>query len=111
MIGANCLLSVPYGRLIGVLVVLFLVSVIYAIVLEVSERRWGFVTAYTWLTVVIGVGYTLVGLAWLSLEAAGLALLAFAASSIPIIVRSIVDDMQARNERLEVLERRGRDDA
>jgi len=101
------LLSVSTGQLVGTLAALFGVSVVYAIALEVSERRWGFVSAYTWLTVVIGVAYTLAGLAWLSLEAALLALLAFAASSVPIIVRSVVNDLRERNERLAHFERRG----
>ena len=97
-----------YGTLIGVLVGLFLVSVVYALVLEWSERLFGFVSEYTWLTVVIGVGYTLVGLAIASVEAALLALVAFVASSIPIITRSVILDLLARRDRLDALERRGR---
>lgn len=106
-----CLLSVPYERLIGVLVVLFLTSILYAIVLQWSERRWGFVTAYTWLTVVVGVGYTLLGLAVLNWKASALAFGVFAVSSVPIIARSIINDMAERNERLDLLEKRGNGDS
>lgn len=100
------LLWADYGQLIGVLGGLFVVSILYALALEWSERRWGFVSAYTWITVVIGVAYTLIGVAVLSLEAAILCLVAFGVSSIPIIVRSIVNDMRERNERMDRLERR-----
>jgi hypothetical protein len=100
------LVAVGYGQLIGVLVGLFVVSVFYALALEYSERHWGFVSAYTWLTVVIGVGYTLAGLALLSLEAAVLALFVFAASAIPIVARSIINDLRERNELRDHLEDR-----
>jgi Na+/melibiose symporter-like transporter len=89
---------VPYGRLTGVLVVLFLVSVLYAILLQVLERRWGAVSDYTWLAVVAGVSYTLAGLAVLDLRAAALALIVFAVSAVPIVARSIVNDVRDRNE-------------
>lgn len=105
------LLSVPFERLTGVLLVLFLTSIIYAILLQWLERRWGFVSAYTWLTVVIGVGYTLCGLAFLNWKAAALALLVFVVSSVPIIARSIINDMAERNERMDRLEKRGNGDA
>lgn len=103
---AISLLWADYGPLIGVLVGLFVVSVFYALALTWAERQAGFVTAYTWLTVVIGVGYTLLGLAILSLKAAILAVIVFAASSIPIIARSIILDLKERRERLDRLERR-----
>lgn len=102
------LLSVSSGQLMGMLAALFVVSVVYAALLEVAERRWGFVSAYTWLAVVIGVAYTLVGLAWLSVEGALMALAAFAASSVPIIARSVVNDVGARNERMDRWQERGR---
>lgn len=105
------LLSVPYERLIGVLVVLFLASILYAILLQWSERRWGFVSAYTWLTVVVGVAYTLGGLAFLNWRAAVLALIVFSVSSVPIIARSIINDLAERNERLDLLEKRGNGDS
>ena len=97
-----------YGTLTGVLLVLFLVSVLYAIFLEWSERRFGFVSAYAWLTVVISVGYTLIGLAVISLEVAILALLAFVATGIPIVVRSLCLDLAERKAWLDRLEKRGR---
>ena len=106
----NFLLSVPYGRLIGVLVGLFVTSIIYAVLLQWSERHWGFVSAYTWLTVVIGVSYTLIGLAVLCWEAAILGLVVFASSSIPIITRSVILDLQERNERMDYHEKRGNGD-
>lgn len=102
------LLSVSYGQLAGVLAGLFLLSVLYALALCWSERRWGFVSAYTWLTVVIGVGYTVAALAVLSLEAALLALLCFAASAVPIVARSIILDLRERQERLDRWQERGR---
>ena len=104
------LLSVPYGRLIGTLIGLFVTSIIYAVLLQWSERRWGFVSAYTWLTVVIGVGYTLIGLAVLCWQAAVLGLVVFASSCIPIITRSVILDLQERNERMDYHERRGNGD-
>ena len=106
----DCLLSVHYGHLIGVLALLFLTSVIYAIALEWSERRWGFVSAYTWLTVVIGVAYTLAGLALLSWQASVVALVVFGASSLPIIARSIINDVVQRNERMDYHQKRGNGD-
>lgn len=90
-----------WGTLAGVLAALFGVSVLYAVFLEWSERRFGFVSAYTWLTVVIGVGFTLIGLAVASLEAALLALAVFVASGIPIIARSVINDLRERQERLD----------
>ena len=98
-----------WGTVAGVLAGLFGASVLYALFLEWSERRFGFVTAYTWLTVVIGVALTLGGLAVASLEAALLALAAFVATGIPIVARSVVNDLRARQERLDYFEGRGRD--
>lgn len=87
---------VTIGPLIGVLSALFLLSALYAILLTWLEREFGFVTDYTWLTVVVGVGFTLVGLAILSVDAALLALAAFCATGIPIILRALILDMQQR---------------
>lgn len=106
----TCLLSASYGHIMGVLALLFLTSVLYAILLEWSERRFGFVSAYTWLTVVVGVAYTLGILALLSWQASVLALVMFAVSGVPIVGRSIINDMVQRNERMDYHERRGNGD-
>jgi len=103
----SCLSAGGYGRVIGVLAALFLFGCLYAIALEVLERRWGFVGDYTWLTVVAGVGFTLAGLAVLAWPAALLALLTFAASSIPVIVRSIILDVRRRLALRDTFLRRG----
>lgn len=105
-----CLGAAPIGHVIGVLTALFLVSVLYAIVLEYLERRWGVVTDYTWLSVVIGVGYTLGALALLDWGAARLALMVFAVASVPIIIRSLVNDIMQRHELRRHLEERGNGD-
>lgn len=96
-----------FGTLAGVFGALFGVSVLYAFFLQWSERRFGFVSAYTWLTVVIGVGYTLIGLAIASVEAALLGLAVFVASGIPIIARSVILDLLERRERLDRWQGRG----
>jgi len=103
------LVSVTFGDLMGVLTVLFCVSVVYALLLEITERRLGFVTAYGWLASVIGAAYTLAGVALLSLEAAVLCLLAFVAAGVPIVGRSILRDVAERKGRLDHLEWRGHD--
>ena len=92
----SCLSAGGYGRVVGVLAALFLFSCLYAIALGIAERRWGFVSDYTWLTVVVGVGFTLVALAVIAWPAALLALVAFATSSVPVIIRSIILDVQRR---------------
>ena len=101
------LLAVPIGRLVGVLAVLFLLSVLYALALTWAERRLWFVSSYTWLAVVIGVAYTLAGLAILDWRAAVLALAAFGVASVPMIARSIILDLAERAELREFLECRG----
>lgn len=100
------LVSVSYGALIGALAVLFVLSILYALILQWAERKAGFVSAYTWITVVIGVAYTLGVVAFLSPGGALLAFLAFGVASVPIIARSIYNDLQERQERLDRLERR-----
>jgi Na+/melibiose symporter-like transporter len=104
------LAAVPVGTLIGVLSALFLLSILYAILLQFLESRHGFVSDYTWLTVVIGVGYTLVALAVISWVAAVLALVMFGVSCVPIIAWSLINDMRTRNELRDLLQRRGSDD-
>ena len=102
-----CLLPGGYGRVIGVLVGLFLFSCLYAIALEVAERRWAFVSDYTWLTVIAGVAFTLIAMALISPWAAALALAAFAVSGLPILVRSIALDVRRRQELRRAFMRRG----
>ena len=86
-------------------------SCLYAVFLSWAERRSGFVSAYTWLTVVIGVAYTLAGLAVLDLRAAVVAVLVFAMAGVPMVARSILQDLAERAELRDYLEDRGGDQA
>ena len=97
----TCPFSVPCGALVGVLTVLFLASTLYAVALEWAERRYSFTSDYTWLTVVIGVALTLAGLAVLDPRAAGLALLLFVVTGIPMIGRAIIVDVRNRQRTRE----------
>ncbi len=65
--------------------VLFVISVLYNQQIDKLERR-GRMQAFTWLSVVIGVGYTLIGVVFLIGWAATLlVLIAFIASGVPMI--------------------------
>ena len=103
------LLPESYGQLIGALLVLFLASTLYAIVLEFAENRWGFVTDYTWLCAILGCALAIAGIALVDWKAAALAAAAFAVSAPPIVVRSLIRDMRRRNELRHHLEERGND--
>ena len=103
----DCLLSVADGRLIGVLIGLLALSTAYALLLEWLERRWGVVSAYTWFAAVVGVAYTLIGVALLDGRAALLSLIAFAVGSLPLIARSLINDIRARKALRDYLEQRG----
>jgi hypothetical protein len=79
---------------------LWLLSVAYAVVLQVWSQRWpeSFADG-TWLTVVIGVGYVLLGLGFLlSWEAWLRVCAAFFFACLPIVCRSLVNHAKRRRE-------------
>ena len=105
------LVQTPFGQVTGVLLALFLTSTVYALVLELAESRWGFVTDYTWICVTAGCALTSAGIALIDGEAAALTRIAFTVGGPPIIVRSLVRDSRRRSELRQHLEERGDDDS
>jgi hypothetical protein len=94
-----------YGLLFGT-------SIIYALVLQIlwKHYRQAF-DDYTWLTVVVGVGYVLLYLypllplgAWLTVCKA------FFVACVPIVGRSLCNNLCRRKAELDFLSRRGEDD-
>jgi hypothetical protein len=84
-----------------ILVVLFMASCLYTVTLEWSERRWRFVSRMTWLSVVLGTGMVLAALyALLSWDAWLLVALAFIVAGLPVVGRSLLNDL-ARDLALE----------
>ena len=89
--------------------VLLLFGMLYAMLLEASERGIRLVSAQTWMTVVVGVGATLalIGLfpLFTSLEYWKL-WAAFAATGAPVVVRSVLhqvlDGLHERRALLDV---------
>ncbi|MCI0729655.1 MAG: hypothetical protein L0332_23485 [Chloroflexi bacterium] len=75
-------------KLLIVLMVLLIVSTFYNKLIDHLHQR-GRMAGYTWLTVVVGVLYTLLGLAILDWQAAVLALLVFAFSGSPMALGDI----------------------
>ena len=98
MFDAGCLDAGATGALAGTLLVLLLASSLYAVLLESLERSLGFVSDYTWLTVVVGVLLVIGALAFLSWTWALITLAAFAAAGTPIIVWSLWKDLSKRQE-------------
>lgn len=86
------------GAVVGWLVALGLAGVVYAVVLEWAEERWGVVSDLTWLSVVVGVGMVLGFMAVVWWEAAVVALLCFGVAGVPIVVRSLVNGQRRRGE-------------
>jgi ABC-type spermidine/putrescine transport system permease subunit II len=91
-----------YGLLFGT-------SIVYALALQVLWKTYQQAfDDYTWLTVVVGVGYVLLYLyllipleAWLRVCAT------FFVACLPIITRSIYNALRRRKAELEFLSRRG----
>lgn len=93
-----------YGLLFGT-------SIVYALMLQFlwKHYRQAF-DDYTWLTVVIGVGYVLLYLYLLIPLKSWLAVcLAFFVASLPIIGRSLYNNLRRRKAELDFLSRRGED--
>lgn len=95
-------------HLVSTLIALFLASTLYAIALEWLEKNWQFVTDYTWITVIVGVALTLLGLAVLNPDCAVLALVLFAVTGIPMVIRALIVDQRNRQELRDAI--RDRDD-
>ena len=68
----------------------FLLSICYALFLALTEPGQWLRQEMTWLTVVVGVGLTLGGIALVDTQAAGLAVWFFAATGLPIVAESLV---------------------
>lgn len=83
-----------------VFVALALVSLAYALALQWWSRQYPeSFDDLTWLTVVVGVGYILVGLAFVLDLAAWLRVCAaFAFACLPIIARSVINHARRRRE-------------
>ena len=65
-------------------------STVYAVFLARSDFGLWMRQEMTWLTVVVGVGLTLGGIALVDAAAAGLAVWFFAATGLPIVAESLV---------------------
>lgn len=91
---------------------LFATSLVYAIVLQVSWKYYRqALDEYTWLTVVVGVGYVLLYLRFLiPLEYWLLVCQAFFIACLPIIGRSLYNNLRRRKAELDFLKQRGEDD-
>lgn len=91
---------------------LFLVSVIYAVVLQWLRRRFGpALDGATWLMVLVGDGYVVLALRWLVDRAAWETMCwAFLVAGLPIIARSVANDLCRRKSQLDFLNSRGADD-
>ncbi len=70
--------------------ILFLVSVIYAAVLETTPGRW-LCEHRTWITVAVGTGYTLAAIPFLP-PGWEYTLGAFAVAGTPMVARSLVNE-------------------
>lgn len=79
------------GLILGLL---FLVSCLYCIILEYSERRLRLVTRKTWLTVIIGVAMVMAALTLLiPWECWLMVATAFVVAGLPVVGRSIVNEI------------------
>ncbi len=85
---------------INVFIGLFIASIIYAFALNWVERHWPEVfDNHTWITVVIGCGYTIIGLAFILDEGTILLIFyAFVASGLPIVARSLIDEIVKKRD-------------
>lgn len=91
---------------------LFATSIIYALLLQLlwKHYRQPF-DDYTWLTVVVGVGYVLLYLSLLiSLDSWLTVCMAFFVACLPIIGRSLYNNLRRRKAELDFLSQRGEDD-
>jgi hypothetical protein len=88
-------------RLFGVsLLALFLAGILYNLLVAwLGHRKNG----YTSLLVVGGVLFTLTGVALVSWQAAGLCLLAFAASGLPMVLGDIYRSIKHQEQALELM--------
>jgi hypothetical protein len=83
-----------------VFLALWLISVVYAVVLQVWSQKWPeSFCDNTYMTVVIGVGYVILGLGFLlSWEAWLRVCAAFFFACLPIVCRSLVNHAKRRRE-------------
>lgn len=91
---------------------LFATSIVYALILQLlwKHYRQAF-DDYTWLTVVVGVGYVLLYLYKLiPLESWLTVCQSFFMACLPIIGRSLYNNLRRRKAEMDFLNRRGEDD-
>jgi len=95
-----------------VYIALFVASIFYALGLEYARREFQDVyDDLTWLMVVVGVGYVLIGLRALFAEGDWLRICgAFCVAGTPIVVRSLINVALARRRLADYLESLGGDD-
>jgi len=93
----TCEIRIDYGVISAVLMGLFLFGTGYNTVVSWLEKH-GYTEGYLGLLVAFGVIVTLVGVAILSVQAALIALVAFIASGVPMIVGSIFRYLRKREE-------------
>lgn len=93
----TCEMRLDYGVITAVLLGLLLFGIGYNALVAWLERR-GYAEGFLSLIVAFGVVVTLAAVAILSIHAALLTLLAFAASGTPMILGSIVRYLKARDE-------------
>lgn len=91
---------------------LFITSILYALFLQWAWRHYRQVfDDYTWLTVVVGVGYVLLYLYLLiPLEIWLTVCKAFFVACLPIIGRSLYNNLRRRKAEIDFLNRQGEDD-
>jgi divalent metal cation (Fe/Co/Zn/Cd) transporter len=94
--------GVGNGHLLAVILGLALFGIAYNALVAWMERHH-YTEGFLSLIVALGVMGTLIGLAFLNAKAALLALLAFGATGIPMIVGSIVRYIQARDAAKQAL--------
>lgn len=92
-----CEIRLDFGTIMAVLFGLILFGIGYNAFVAWLEQR-GYTEGYLSLIVSFGVAMTLVGVAILSIQAALLALVAFAATGTPMIIGSIARYLKARDE-------------
>jgi hypothetical protein len=90
------MIRVDYGTILGVLAILFVFGIAYNWAVGQANRR-GWSEGYMSLLVSMGCGMTLFGAAFISLPAAGIVLLCFMASGLPMIAGDISRYIRTRD--------------
>ena len=92
---------------------LFFLSILYAVGLNWMERHLAeLFDDHTWITVVIGVGYTIIGLAiLLEKETIWLIFFAFVSSGLPIVARSLINEIRRKKTFNHILQEEENDES